>query len=131
MGHANEIRLPPNNVHEAARVEEIARAALSHIKPAGQYSARPVNITIQTGVTVMGSRNVVVFGSEEAGFGTGVADDDEDAAVKDKVEVQGGGEIVGAEGGYEEGRKRRAESVSSSSFFILIFDWGWVDDDAD
>ncbi|KAK0509507.1 hypothetical protein JMJ35_007901 [Cladonia borealis] len=102
MGHANKIRLSAHNVHEAARVEGITRAALSHTKPTGYYAAGPVNITIRTGMVLMGSRNVVVFG--EGGF------DEEDAAVKDSVKARGEGEMVGKDRVCEEGRKRRAES---------------------
>ena len=89
------------------------RAALART-PTGHQLARPVNITIQTGINLIGSRNVVVFGDGST--------DDEDAAINNSVKARGGMDMVGAERVCEEGtegRKRRAESVSSS--FILYF----------
>ena len=105
MGHANTIQLPPHNLLEGDNIERMVHAALSsyNMKPT---SNKAVNITIQAGVSVVGSRNIVVFGS--------------DAATKDlvgKAQAARGG--MGTDPSADTARKRRAESVS----FPLLMWW--------
>ena len=89
------------------------RAALAHTATSHQ-SAKPVNLTIQTGITLSGTRNILVFGA-------GGSDDKNDATLKNLGTARQGIESVGGASNVcpEAGRKRRAESVSS--LFSLFF----------
>ena len=84
--------------------------------------AKPVNLTIKTGITLSGNRNTVYF---ESG-----SDHDDGAASKILAKACGGMETVVAERVCEEGiagRKRRAVSVSSlfspSVWVVIVIGW--------
>ena len=97
MGHCNNVALAsPSATEQAVKIEQLLRGVMQPAGPGGpQTNARAnfnVNVTIQAGVSIMGSKNVVVFdGKRDVG----------------KESVPGDEALAG--------RKRRAESVSLSS----------------
>ena len=98
MGHCNNAALAsPSATEQAVKIEQLLRGVMQPTEPRGpQTNARAnanVNVTIQAGVTIMGSKNVVVLDGKRA--------------VGNKETVPGDEALAG--------RKRRAESVSLSS----------------
>ena len=97
MGHCNNVALAsPLATEQAVKIEQLLRGVMQPAGPGGpQTNARAsanVNVTIQAGVSVMGSKNVVVL---------------------DGKKVVGNNETVASDEALA-GRKRRAESVSLS-----------------
>ena len=98
MGHCNNVALAsPSPVEQAVKIEQFLRAIL---QPAGSEGEKTqaaasvnLNVNIQAGVSIMGSKNVVAFRGTGDVSMDGIKGDDEPLA----------------------GRKRRAESVSLSS----------------
>ena len=98
MGHCNNVALAsPSATEQAFKIEQLLRGVMQPTGPGGpQTNARAnanVNVTIQAGVSVMGSKNVVVLDGKRV--------------VGNKETVPGDEALAG--------RKRRAESVSLSS----------------
>ena len=99
MGHCNNVALASLSATEqAAKIEQLLRGIIKPTEAGGpQTNARlnaNVNVAIQAGVSVMGSKNVVVLDGKRV--------------VGHKETVPGDGALAG--------RKRRAESVSLSSW---------------
>lgn len=99
MGHCNNVALtsPLATEQQAVKIEQLLRGVMQPAGPGGpRANARAnvnVNVTIQAGVSIMGSKNVVVLDGKRA--------------VGNKETVPGDEALAG--------RKRRAESVSLSS----------------
>ena len=98
MGHCNNVALAsPSATEQADKIEQLLRGIMQPREPGGpQTTARAnahVNVTIQAGVNIMGSKNVVVLDGKRVVCNKETAPGDEALA----------------------GRKRRAESVSLSS----------------
>ena len=98
MGHCNNVALASlSPVEQAVKIEQCLRAVLQPAGPGEEKTqaaaSANLNVNIQAGVSIMGSKNVVAFSGKEDGSKDGTKGDEEPLA----------------------GRKRRAESVSLSS----------------
>ncbi|KAL2042880.1 hypothetical protein N7G274_004640 [Stereocaulon virgatum] len=102
MGHCNTVQLAsPSLQEQAAKLEQLLRSAV-----AGSTEKAPagVNITVQAGFNLMGSRNVVTFGSSSSSSSSSPAK--ETARVSALGEVRTSVKVDD----QSAGRKRRAES---------------------
>lgn len=85
------------------------RAALSQTKATSNHPGKPINLTIQTGINLMGSRNIVVFGSGSSSAAASIKDSGKTQQARKETDIL-----------RDAGRKRRAESVSSPLSFRLV-----------
>jgi hypothetical protein len=96
MGHCNTVQLAtPSPQEQAAKLEQLVRSAFASSTEKAHAS---VNVTVQAGLNLMGSRNVVTFGSSSP------AKETAKVSALGEVKTSVKGDVKGA------GRKRRAES---------------------
>ncbi|KAK3168826.1 hypothetical protein OEA41_005274 [Lepraria neglecta] len=102
MGHCNTIQLAsPSPQEQATKIEHLVRGVLASTEK-GHAS---VNITVQAGFNLMGSKNVVTFGSPAKGAAQATEATKAQLVYKEMTAPNNDSKMTAAAG-----RKRRAES---------------------
>ncbi|KAL6718111.1 hypothetical protein ACLMJK_004198 [Lecanora helva] len=98
IGHCNTINLSssPSSTNQALRVEQLVSRILADT-PRGNER---INLTMQAGVNVVGSKNMVVFGGHDVGgrvdLGANAMGQDENSRKKRRAEDDDGSDAVTA-----------------------------------